>query len=73
MLADLANCPNAEANAQLIAAAPDMLVALRGLLAPGIGTYADGEGFAELLDTEDHDTRRAIDAARQAIARATGR
>ncbi len=61
-----------EANARLIAAAPELLAALKALLAPGIGTYADAEGFAELLRSDDDDTKAAIDAARAALAKATG-
>lgn len=49
---------------------PEMVEALAGLLAPGIGTYADGEGFAELLRSEDAETVAAIGAAKAALSKA---
>lgn len=49
------------ANARLIAAAPDLLEALRGLLPDAVGNHIGGP-----------DTQARIDAARAAIAKATG-
>lgn len=60
----------ADANARLIAAAPDLASALAGLLGPGIGTYADGEGLSLLARSEDTDTVAALAAARAALAKA---
>lgn len=55
-----------DANAALIAAAPDLLAALKGLMAHS--HIADSA--AEDKDAEDHDAERA---ARAAIAKAGGR
>jgi hypothetical protein len=55
-----------EANALLIAAAPDLLSALRTLL-------AESEDWAEVLNGERPSLLDAIDAARSAIAKAEGR
>ena len=52
----------AEANARLIAAAPDLLAALRALV---------GEADLGEIDHDD-ETRRLLDAARAAIAKAIG-
>lgn len=52
----------AEANARLIAAAPDLLAALQALV---------GEADLGEIDHED-ETRRLLDVARAAIAKATG-
>lgn len=54
----------AEANARLIAAAPELLTSLRGLLAITVHPY-DGAEF------EDGEVPE-VDAARAAIAKATG-
>jgi hypothetical protein len=59
--------------AELLDQRDGLLASLKALLAPGIGTYADGEGFAELLRSEDDDTMAAIAAARVAIASAEGK
>jgi hypothetical protein len=56
---DDANAEELEANACLMAAAPDLLKALHGLLDPA--TYEDGEWY-----------RQARQAARDAIAKAEG-
>jgi hypothetical protein len=67
MLADLAKCKNAEANARLIAAAPDLLEALRGLLretrqsVPNINVK---KHFSLMVQMEE---------AKSAIAKAEGR
>ena len=53
-----------DANARLIAAAPDMLDALHCAL-------ADLEGLAESLD-EDHPAHQSIAECRAAISKATG-
>jgi len=55
--------PEAEANARLIAAAPELLAALEEMYA----LYADHAQY----DEEGHETA-AINSARAAIARATG-
>ena len=61
MLADLKGCPNAEANARLIAAAPDLLAALEALR-------------GDLLRYPNDDARREaiVNAAEAAIAAARG-
>jgi hypothetical protein len=67
MLADLAKCKNAVANARLIAAAPDLLEALRGLLretrqsVPNINVK---KHFSLMVQMEE---------AKSAIAKAEGR
>lgn len=57
MLADLTGCPNEQANARLIAAAPDLLAALQDLLSATEETY---------------DNRHERQAALDAIIKATG-
>jgi hypothetical protein len=59
MLADLAKCKNAQANSRLIAAAPDLLAALRGFHPSQIKTPGE--------------LTRAWEVARAAIAKAEGR
>lgn len=70
MLADLAKCKNAEANARLISAAPEMLDALRVTLHRAEQARHSSEQLgpiaAEWLDG-------IITEARQAIAKAEGR
>ena len=51
----------ADANARLMAAAPDLLEALQALLPDAVGNHIGGP-----------DTQARIDAARAAIAKATG-
>jgi len=58
---DLRGCPNAEANAALCAAAPDLLEALEGLL----HAYNDPGNTGSTHDDK-------VTAARAAIARARG-
>jgi hypothetical protein len=53
--------PSSEANARLIAAAPDLLEALQAILPDAVGNHIGGP-----------DTQARIDAARAAIAKATG-
>lgn len=57
---------NREANARLIAAAPDLLFELEGLVhfADGFGVFSDNPAAVEL--------RKWIEGARAAIAKATG-
>jgi hypothetical protein len=66
LLADLSDCPeNAEANARLIAAAPELLAALKAILA----RVESGEGMGgKFLGGPPLPIREA----RAAIARATG-
>jgi predicted RNA-binding protein Jag len=56
----------AQANARLIAAAPDLLEALQSLL-QGIKHDNYGDGYAEIVVTTED-----VQAARAAIAKATG-
>lgn len=60
--------PNADANAQLIAAAPEPLVALQSILLRAVRQQASG---GDLLDFQDR-LRECADTARAAIAKATG-
>jgi hypothetical protein len=71
MLADLAKCKNAEANARLIAAAPDLLEALRGLIdqLEAAGIHIPGEDSGQWHGAEGISFSRAIEA----IAKAEGR
>lgn len=56
MLADLTGCPNEKANAALIAEAPNLLVALQGLV-------ADWERVMGRPIPDDHEAKAAIHAA----------
>lgn len=60
----------AEANARLIAAAPELLEALEALLNADL--YADGEGIHFIKNADTADGERAVQMARAAIAKATG-
>lgn len=59
---DIRKCPNAEANARLIAAAPDLLVQLSALLAM----------CERQTDFNDDGDGAMFERARAAIAKATG-
>lgn len=64
-----------DANAQLIAAAPDLLAALEALLPYAESEVAYHEAFADIDEenAEEHrESQAAIDKARAAIARAQG-
>ncbi len=66
MLANLGDCVNADANARLVAAAPDLLEALRtalDVLAHAQHFYSGGHSLENF--------RIAIDGAESAIAKAT--
>lgn len=60
----------ANANARLIAAAPELLEALEALLSADL--YADGEGIHFIKNADTADGERAVQMARAAIAKATG-
>ena len=68
--------PKQKANARLIAAAPDLLEALRMVMACAGDISAAPDGLLEMaLDDGDEETRRQANAflvARAAIAKATG-
>lgn len=67
MVADLADCPeSAEANARLIAAAPDLLAALKGLRAAALSEYVSCDCPNASI------CRPSIKAADAAIAKAEG-
>ena len=60
-------CGNYAANARLIAAAPDLLFALRELV-----KLHDGEVFLCVEKDDDATAAAALDVSREAIAKATG-
>ena len=72
-LAHVHNFPDdqREANARLIAAAPDLLAALKLMLDADV--YADGEGIVSIANSNTRKGERAVLAARAAIARAEGK
>jgi len=59
-----------EANARLIAAAPELLEALEAMLAADL--YADGEGVWAFAIADTIEGAEAVSKARAAIAKATG-
>lgn len=59
-----------EANARLIAAAPELLEALNALLDADL--YADGEGVCFIKHADTDSGERAVKMARAAIAKAEG-
>lgn len=68
MVADLSDCPeNAEGNARLIAAAPDLLAALKGLRAAALSEYVSCDCPNASI------CRPSIKAADAAIAKAEGK
>lgn len=68
MLADLTGCPNEQANARLIAAAPDLFKALKALVSTA-RTFRDVPKDEQEWTSIDDD---ALEAAFDAIAKATG-
>jgi hypothetical protein len=62
------DCPEADANGRLIAAAPDLLAACRAL----VETFELADLGDEPEDGEYGDGRRALNAGLAAIAKATG-
>ena len=77
MLADLSGCPNAEANARLIAAAPELLEALQGYVAHIESCRAAWEEDGAERNTKMHGLAVALnnifgDRIEEAIAKATG-
>lgn len=64
------SCNEAEANARLIAAAPELLEALQAMLNADL--YADGEGIWRFDSSDTEDGQSAVSKASAAIAKATG-
>lgn len=74
MLADLTGCPDAEANANLMAAAPELLAALKDVLAE---VAALDWVFERIIMQDGDDPCTSLDialaAAKESIAKAEGR
>lgn len=64
------DCTYVEADALLIAAAPELLEALQALLSADV--YADNEGLISIERPDTESGERAVAIAHAAIAKATG-
>jgi len=62
--------PHREANAHLIAAAPELYGALELLL--DLDLYMDGEGVVQVRNADSEEGRKAVGAAIDALAKARG-